>query len=386
MRFTEICFRTFFVLMKALRGPRRRQGLPQTVLVLQYAMPVGCCVHGTPLLAAIRSARPDVTIIVATHGNGLAALLHDPYIDHLIETPAMTSRWKVFAIAGFLRKRLRQKGLQPDIVLQDASSVGGSYALLALVLRVAPTAGFAHAPLLYDIHLDYDLSLSLLDNTLRLAPLVGAESAHLEPAIYFSEADLDTARALLREVNPADLPLVGFVVQGRGPKSSRWPEEHFAEVLRYVRSLGYCAVFLGIASDTERIDRVRTLAGGYGASLAGRTSIPELTAVLCLCDLLVTLDTGIMHVARSTDLPMVVLGTAWQEPLEWMPLNKKNVRIIRGEEYEDLPVGYHTHRIDVNDVLQAIAELRHAYPASSHARDWRVSHRLSTRSATPRNS
>src|SRR6185437_324404 len=83
----DVLFRLLYQIVRALRPKRTDHAGPRTILVLQYAMPLGCCVHGTPIYAAIKQANPDITIIVATRGTGLATLQHDPHVDHLIDTP-----------------------------------------------------------------------------------------------------------------------------------------------------------------------------------------------------------------------------------------------------------------------------------------------------------
>ncbi len=54
------------------------------------------------------------------------------------------------------------------------------------------------------------------------------------------------------------------------------------------------------------------LAGGIGTSLAGRTTLGELAAVLAQCDLVASIMTGSLHVARAVGTPTIALGPAWE--------------------------------------------------------------------------
>jgi len=370
-------FRLIYWLTRLLR-PRIRQGSPETYLILQYQMPLGCCVHGTPLYAALKASHPDSTVIVATRGLGAAVIQHDPNVDHLILTddpnPSFGDKWKV---AKELRSKLSQSHLRPTLVLQDASSKAGSFALLPTMLRLAPTKGFANAPELYDTHLAYDPSQSLIDNNLRLT-----DSQHREPAVYFTSTELAAARTLLAEANPRSQPLTAFVMQGSGGQRTGWHDDRMAAVISHVESQDHATVFLGTVADTAVIDRIRGLAGSNGMSLAGRTTVPELAAVLALCDCAVTLDTGTMHVGRAVDAPMVILGPSWQRPLEWLPLTKPNVRILRGPDIniplDQVPMDYRLDEIEVPAVLAAFNDLQTAYPPSAESRETRVANRLSS--------
>jgi ADP-heptose:LPS heptosyltransferase len=359
--------RILFHLFRLLR-PRRAPRASPVVLILQYQMPLGCCVHGTPLYAALHSE--GNTVIVATRGIGAATLQHDLTVDHLLVTDDPTPSFAAKrAAANQIRRQLRQLHLQPDLVLTDGSSRAGSFALFAAMLHLAPTAGFADAPPLYDRHLHYDWNLSLIDNNLRLA----APSKHVEPAIYFTPSELNAAQALL----PQAASRIAFVVQGSGGQNTAWHDERFAAVIRHVESLGHTTVFLGTATDVSAIDRIRTLAGSEGISIAARTTIPELAAALSQCDLLVSVDTGPMHVGRSVDLPMVVLGPSWQRPLEWLPLTKQNVRVLRGPDRTGVPADYRLDEIEAPAVIGAIDELLAHYPPSEASRAARAAARLS---------
>lgn len=371
----DALFRLLYRIVRASRPKRNHRDGTQTILVLQYAMPLGCCVHGTPIYAAIKQANPDTTIIVASRGTGLATLQHYPHIDHLIDTPdPMTSLASLWKTVQTIRKHLRANGWQPDIVLQDGSNRRGTYALFALLLRVAPATGFADAPTLYDHHLRYDPTLSLIDNNLRLVE----GSGHLEPAVYFTADELEHARAMLRESNPVSLPVTAFVLQGSGGQRTEWHDDRFVAVVRHMQTLGYLPVYLGTADNAAKIEGLRSRAGSPGCSLAGRTSIPQLAALLCLCDLVITVDTGTMHVGRSVGVPMVVLGPSWQKPLEWLPLDRPNVRVLRGPDRVDAPPDYRLDEIAVEQVTAATDEWLTRFPPSEEARESRVAERLST--------
>jgi ADP-heptose:LPS heptosyltransferase len=373
------------ILVRAFRPRRRNVAGPRTVLVLQYQMPLGCCVHGIPLFAALAQTSPPPTVVVATRATGKAALAHDPHVAALIETEdPMLSLHSMWSVRRRIRAEIRRLGVQPDLILQDASNRRGRFALLALLVGLAPTSGFAEIPELYDIPLAYDPQRSLIDNNLRLAAEAGGSAAHIEPVVYFTRAELERARSLLAEVNPDSRPVTAFVVQGSGGQRTAWHEDRFAEVIRFVDGLGHRVVYLGTIAEAAEIESTRRAAGERGQSLAGKTTIPELAALLCLCDLLITVDTGTMHVGRASDVPMVVLGPSWQRPLEWLPLDRPQARVLRGPDRDNVPPGYRLDEIQVEDVIAAARDLLATFPPTTEAREARAAARLSTTRETER--
>jgi ADP-heptose:LPS heptosyltransferase len=221
--------------------------------------------------------------------------------------------------------------------------------------------------------LQYQKGLSLIDNNLRLAGLTGCEAGHTEPRVFFSRADAVAAEALAREANPQGKPLVVMVTQNSGGQSTGWHSDRFVQVIRHAHDALGCAIaYVGTAADAEAIEQLRQAAGGIGTSLAGRTSVTELAALLAGSDAAVSLDTGTMHIGRAVGLPMVVIGPSWQKPLEWLPLNAANVRILRGADRDDIPRGYQLDEVQAADVIAALTELLEAYPADPSLRAKRL--------------
>jgi len=87
------------------------------------------------------------------------------------------------------------------------------------------------------------------------------------------------------------------VAAGASWPTKRWPAARWRAVCRTIQDLGYRVVELGHAD--EQI--------GVGLSLAGRTSIREAACVLHSARLLITGDTGLMHLALAAGTPVLAL-------------------------------------------------------------------------------
>ncbi len=115
-----------------------------------------------------------------------------------------------------------------------------------------------------------------------------------------------------------------------GP-AKRWPLERFAEAARRVTeraATGVVWVLVGVAG--ERDDSLRledAMAGLEVENLVGRTTLSELIGALRGCDLLLSNDTGTMHLAALLGVPVVaVFGST--EPSWTRPMGRQHV-IVR---------------------------------------------------------
>ncbi len=324
----------------------------------------------------MKRCRKDSTIAVATRGLGAQVLRYSPFVDRLIVTPDPLT--DLPGAVSSLRGSLRRSRFSPECVLTGASDQRTRIALLGVLGARGWRGGYTLKPRLYQRPLAYDRGVSLIENNLRLARVFGCDVGMVEPRVFFSPENAEVARRLVTEVNSEGRPLVVMVTQNSGGQATGWHTERFVRVIRHVaEGLGCAVVYVGTTVDAAAIEEIREAAGGIGVSVAGRTSVTELAALLAMSDAMVTLDTGTMHVGRAVKTPMVVLGPSWQKPVEWLPLGVENVRILRGEDRDSAPIGYRLDEISAESVIEALDDLMQVYVPSVEAREMRVGTSLS---------
>lgn len=143
---------------------------------------------------------------------------------------------------------------------------------------------------------------------LRLARVAGAASAPAHLQVPVSEEARTRVRRLLHEagIEPADTLVVIHAGSLNG-SAKRWPASnwaHFADVVS--ERTGARVVMAGAGSDGEIARDVTAQAPGV-ASLVGRTSVPELVALLAEADLVATGDSGPLHLAVALGVPLLAV-------------------------------------------------------------------------------
>jgi len=116
------------------------------------------------------------------------------------------------------------------------------------------------------------------------------------------EAEEEVAK---RELGSLPRPLIAVAV-GAKWVTKRWPANHFAELLRRAQShFGGSVVFVGTSEDSAASQEVLTQLRGPALDLTGKTSLPRLSAVLSLSDVMLANDTGPLHLAAALGRPCV---------------------------------------------------------------------------------
>ncbi|MEI6286660.1 MAG: glycosyltransferase family 9 protein [Bacillota bacterium] len=124
----------------------------------------------------------------------------------------------------------------------------------------------------------------------------------------------------------ADLPIgkrrVALCVKGTFPLKD-WQPEKFGALIRWLTVEHDAACFvIGGPSDKAYAERVIEYSGVDCRNFCGKTSIIDMASILDQSDLLVTVCTGTVHVASTTQIPVVVIYGC-TVPRRWHPLQKK---------------------------------------------------------------
>jgi heptosyltransferase II len=111
-----------------------------------------------------------------------------------------------------------------------------------------------------------------------------------------------------------------------GP-AKRWPETHYADLARRLAAEGYEVWLLGSPKDAPVGDSIAAASGGIARNLCGATTLTDAVLLLSLADLVVTNDSGLMHVAAALERPTVAIYGS-SSPGFTPPLSEK-ARVVK---------------------------------------------------------
>ncbi len=144
---------------------------------------------------------------------------------------------------------------------------------------------------------------------LALVSQLGANPVPLPPLLCVSDDEVSAARARLRLADGT--PLAALNAGAEYGPAKRWPADRFAEAAAQLhRATGCHWVLIGGQGDRELANEIAAqLVSRIGAervaNRAGETSLRELCAVLKASALLLTNDSGPMHVAAALSTPVI---------------------------------------------------------------------------------
>lgn len=278
---------------------------------------LGDIVHCLPVLSALRRRFPSAFIGWVVNAGYESLLQGHPHLDMTLPFPRSAWRhgkWQAIrAYASFARK-LRAQRFDLVIDVQGLLRSGLMCALSGSARRVGLSTAREGAAWTYTDVVrvaDYN-ALHAVDRYLLLAEALGAGDAPKE-FILPVDARAESWAANILSTYPR--PFMAFGVGARW-LTKRWPPGHFAELARRaLKQAGGTIVLIGGADERDlAADAAKGIAGPV-LDLTGRTTLPQLTAILRKADVLVANDTGPLHLAVALGRPVVAPYTCTKPSL-----------------------------------------------------------------------
>ncbi len=305
------------------KPPGKRSG---KILFIKF-WGIGSIILSEPALRWLREHYPDSEIDYLTLSGNADLFSIIPGI-HRVWLLPFRDPVSLLAASFRLIRELRQQ--RYDLVF-DAEFFANYSALIGCLSRPKRLAGFARDAaakrLLLDICVPFQDKLHTSQQFLNLAQLglASAGSPALPALLVSSEIKQAGSLGLRRSyivmnVNASPLAL-----------ERRWPRDNFVKLGRaLLERFPSDLVLIGLAAEEEYVHPVeRELASARVKNLTGKLSLVELASVLQGAALILTNDSGPMHLAAALRTPVVAFFGP-ETPERYGPLSEKSLVFYRG--------------------------------------------------------
>lgn len=271
---------------------------------------LGDFIFSLPALVALRAAYPAAEIVLLAkqwHTDFLAS--RPSPIDRVVVIPLCAgvsaepgTEENAAELEDFFKRMVQEHF---DLAIQIHGGGGYSNPFIRR-LRARTTAGLKvpeAEPL--DCGIPYLYFQSEIARYLEVVALVGASPVTIEPAIVVTQRDREEAR---RYIPPEGQPLA-VLHPGASDIRRRWPADKFAAVGDALAAAGAHVVITGNAQERDLTAKVVKTMHATAQDLSGRLSLGGLAGLLEYAKVVVTNDTGPMHLAHAVGSKTV--GIYW---------------------------------------------------------------------------
>ena len=287
-------------------------------IVVMKFLGMGSVLLATPLLRQLRSAYPGARITFLTFAPNAELVQRLECVDEVCVVPR-AGPWRLLACVPSLVLRLRAARYDLALDLEFYSRLSnllswasGAERRVGFFVRARWRGSLLTDPVYFNPTLPYGRAVLALLHPLGIVPGPGTDL--LAPRVRAAEGA--AARARLETLGvPAQGAIVVVNVNASDLcEERRWPGERYARLVE--RFAGEIArverfVFIGTPSESavvrDVLDRVAPDARGLCLDLCGRTTLVELIVLLQRAVLIVTNDSGPLHLAAALGVPSVSL-------------------------------------------------------------------------------
>jgi len=289
------------------------------ILIIKMSA-IGDVIHTLPALNALRQHFPEANITWLVEEAAADLVVGHPALDRVIVS--CRKRWAKALLAGPRKEALKAAGAflralrdtRYDVIL-DFQALLKSGVMVALARggrKIGFDRGMAHMehsylllneripPVSMEIH-------ALVRNLMMLEPL-GIHTRDVTYRLPISAKDRKTAGLILESsaLSPGKIRIAINPVAKWATKL--WEPHKFSQLAdRLASDLGAGVFFTGGVEDRNIINEITGKMRNPALNLAGKTTLKELAALYEIVDLLVSTDTGPMHLGAAVGTPVVAL-------------------------------------------------------------------------------
>ena len=258
------------------------------------------------MLMRLKQRHPESRIDVLAPPWTAALLRTMPQVSEVIINPFPHGALQLVARYR-LGVQLRAARYDQAIVLPNSFKS----ALVVFFARIPLRTGFvgeARYGLLNDIRWLNKSRLPLMVE--RYAQLAETKHGDIPRPLKYPRLEISAAQrdATLRKLGLIpNQPIAVFCPGAEYGPAKRWPVAYFAEIAQRLQQRGYAVWLIGSAKDKEVAECIIALGNPNCKNLCGSTDLPDAIALLSCAKLIISNDSGLMHLAAALDIPMLAL-------------------------------------------------------------------------------
>ncbi|MBD3379907.1 MAG: lipopolysaccharide heptosyltransferase II [Candidatus Omnitrophica bacterium] len=338
---------------------------PKRILIARTDR-IGDVVLSTPVIRQLRKNYPDAYISFMVQSGNRDLVANNPDLDEVITLDRRGSEKGFRGIFRFSRM-IRRKKFDTAIALHPTNRVHLLFFLAGIPVRIGYDRKMAFLltrKIRHDKHL-FGEHESV--STLKLMRDAGfaVDIEDISPYVESSAKDRDSVDSVFRDLGISESPVA--VHPGASCPSKRWDPDGFAEVSEVLRKkYGKDIVLIG-GDETMEISRsIASSSKEKLIDLTGALRLGELAEFLSRCCVLVSNDSGPVHVAAAVNTPCVVIfgrSDPGLSPDRWGPAGVHNRLIHKDVGCEkcsahECKIGFACLRaVSSRDVLDAVSAI-----------------------------
>ncbi len=293
------------------------------ILILGPAW-VGDMVLAQSLFKTLKINKPNCIIDVAAPAWTLPLLERMPEINKAIALPFKHGELAFFERIKF-GKSLKNNGYSQAIILTN-SFKSALLPWAAGIKKRTGVLGEMRYGLINDLRpLDKTKLKKTVERFVSLGVNKGEDLPQIIPNPQLS-SNTETAWILASRLDAISSKnkILGLCPGAEYGEAKRWPAEYYAEVAIEAIDKGWQVWLFGSDKDVAVCSQINQLTKNQCTNFAGKTKLGEAVDLMSLCDMVISNDSGLMHIAAALDKKLIaIFGSS--DPYHTPPMHPQAV-------------------------------------------------------------
>ena len=301
--------------------------IPKRILIVRLDR-IGDVLLSTPVIKAVREARPDSYISFMVRPYAREIVEGNPYLNEVIiyDKPGREK-----GIAGNLMfiQKLRRKKFDIAVILHPTARTHVVTALAGIPERMGYDKKYGF---LLTKRIPHTKQFGLkheIEYTLDLLRYIGIKAKDKTLFMPVNAAAEERIKKILGQNGIKDGDKIAVINPAASCPSKRWPAERFAKAGdALVERYGAKIIIIAGPGDETFGDKVASLMKKGCVNLSGETSVSDVASVLRRSRLFISNDSGPVHIACAVGTPVVAIfgrSDRGLSPKRWGPTGKSDI-------------------------------------------------------------
>lgn len=325
-----------------------------SILIVRQHNQLGDLLAGTSLIRALKEKYPQAKISFILSPQNYIALEGNKLVDFkfVFDKKKLCSINYIKSLKNFLSKNYDMCLVPVTVSISFTSNFLARLSNSKVRVGANSLNGINNpSSFLFDRRIDLDWrhhpDSHIADRILDLVRPFGIDTKDFKTEIFVEDVHKIEAEKFINQIRENNSKKLIGIHPGAGKKQNIWNLNKVVELIKNLKNEFDCVIyFTGTDADKNELDFIKNNLEIEIPEFRNKP-IQETAALIELSDLFITVDTGTMHIAGSTNTPVISLFGP-TNPYNWAPVGQNKFFIRKSDFIND---------IEVSDVLNLVRKI-----------------------------
>ena len=341
---SKIVYSLFKLFLSLEDNPDRVIGNPKKILVVRQHNQLGDVLSAVSLFRSLKETFPESNISLVVSPFNYPGVVKNKFLDriYVFDKRKLFNPVYFYNLLKFLREDYDLVIVPVLVSISFTSNLLARFSKSKIRIGAKSLNGKTNpSAFLFDRRVDLDWrnhpDSNVSERSLDIVRPFGINTNNFKPEITFNGSDTAAAKNFFNEFGDRSKKyLIGLHV-GAGKPNNRWSLEKYTSLVKKIDKNFPANFYLtgGWAEKEELYYLIKNAKINFGKFI--NKPIPQIAALISMSDLFISNDTGIMHVAGTTNAPQIsIFGPT--NPFNWAPIGINKYFIRKSELIDDVSV------------------------------------------------